>query len=190
MIFVPTIWWGINYLRSHFGVGKIKPLQGSLYPDGGAPSYATFHLEENYLYGLAATIEERAYVNRIGIEVIQGGKDQKIRVGIFQLIDGKPGPLLLDAGIVEADTTALIETTISYVFTPGTYVLALISNGTPVIRGIVLDEATTIRIWNNEGMWVNPCWAKAMQYFGPLPSTFGNVEFGTGAGPNIWLRSV
>jgi len=92
-------------------------------------------LTADQLYGQYFPLPRGATFDRIGIDVQTGAAGKHIRLGIYKDddLDGYPKSLVLDAGVVNVDTSGEKHITINQHLEAGLYFLAFISDGAPTL---------------------------------------------------------
>ena len=129
----------------------------------------------------------------IGIEVTTAsGAGTLIRLGIYNVANGVPTSLVLDAGTVAASSTGIKEITISQSLSQGLYALVAVSDSTPTVR--VAGSITASLITNFLGVsaldGTNWTGYTASFTFGTFPSTWSAgvaSASGTTARNCMWL---
>jgi hypothetical protein len=142
----------------------------------------------NRLYAIPFILTEAETFNRIGIEVLTLSTGSA-RLGIYNCENGAPTTLVADLGTVSVTSTGEKEITISQALAAGTYMLAAVFDGTPVVaRGIVQTAMTAIA----GGAPATPVYIQTSHTFGALPAPYGTPTYATAAleVPAIWLRKV
>jgi len=142
----------------------------------------------NTMYSNPILIPSTITVDRIGIynNSALAGKDA--RLGIYNDSSGRPGSLLLDAGVVDFDATGEKEIVISQELTPGWYWPVILPEATGNIRGtsttsnygiLGKDTITSTTLYTH---------ASNAQAFGALPDPFGVATMLKTNNPLLHLR--
>lgn len=107
---------------------------GRLYSSPNINVTATLVVAINKLYAIPIIVNEAATAVSLNIELTVQSSGNNARLGIYYDNNGKPGNLLLDAGLVSETGTGNKPITISVNLPAGWYWLALASSGTPTVR--------------------------------------------------------
>ncbi len=155
-----------------------------------ATGHTDLSISAGVLYATPYICGRNRNVTKISINVrTAGAANTKARVGIYE-DDGDmyPGNLLLDAGEVDVATTGVKTINISQPLIAGKlYWLAVISNGTPSIRGNTGSAAFCIGI--NTALMATIGFYNASQSYGTLPSAYPPGNNGaSGTTPLIALK--
>lgn len=144
---------------------------GGYYTGYGSMAHVTnIALTANRLYCVPFVVPRDITIDRIAIHVYSAGAGgTKARLGIYN--DGTnlhPGTLLADLGTVDVDGTGIKAITIdpAQALTKGLYWLALISDGTPSLKGTA-DTSVTFNILglNPAGFhYCYPFWQRSSTY--------------------------
>lgn len=151
----------------------------------------------NRLYGLPFIVGESETFTRIGVEVttLSAGNG---RLGIYNMVDGVPTDLVLDAGEIDTGSTGNKEVTISLALTAGIYCVACVFDATPNVRRHqngsnqiarhILGAATPATVASNQEIAFY-----AAHTYGALPDPFGSITYADENTPAlfaVWLRKV
>jgi hypothetical protein len=98
------------------------------------PISNTALLTADRLYARPFYVAQTETFTKIGIEVTSAVAASVIRLGIYNMANGLPTALILDAGTVDGSSTGLKEITISQELESGLYAVAWVSNGAPTVR--------------------------------------------------------
>lgn len=80
------------------------------------------------LHYLPMWVAERIAIDRIGVEVTTGGAaGSVVRLGLYDTSNGLPGARLLESAALSAESTGLVEATVSVELDPGLYWTAVVS---------------------------------------------------------------
>ena len=138
-------------------------------------SGSTRTLVADTLYAIPLLIARALTIDTLLIEVTSAGAGgTKARLGIYN--NGTnlyPGTLLVDVGLVDVDGVTAVAAVITgdQALTKGLYHLAIISDGTPTIRGCFAGQGVYGCSASNPRDRYNE-WAKASVGYGALPATF------------------
>ncbi len=137
-----------------------------------------------------------ATFTRIGITVITPASAGKhAHLGIYNMADGVPTTLLLDAGTVAVDSSGEKEVTISQSLSAGNYALVNLSDGAPAYCANSQDGSAAGNDFFGESgsLAAYITSAYSSQTYGSLPSSWpGTLTYLTGNndGTFMWLRVV
>lgn len=148
----------------------------------------------NSLFAFPFYVGAQATFTRIGIECTTAESSKNARLGIYNVANGVPTSLVLDAGVVSLASTGVKEITISQALAPGIYALAVITDATPsaVLRSFSASSLPALShlIGNTSQTSQVETWSESRTY-GALPSTFTkNGDVSAGQTYAIWLRVV
>lgn len=128
--------------------------------------------------------------DRIGCcVVVQGTAAAEVRLGIYNVQNGVPGSLVLDAGAVAANTTGSKTITIDQFLPKGWYALTANKNENAislrrVVSSVNLGESTTLDITTPQDRW------EASSTYGALPASFGTAGYERGFAWLVALRAA
>lgn len=154
-------------------------------------------LTADRLYALPLEIGASGTIAKLGLNVNSAAASGKVaRIGIYNMANGVPTTLVLDAGTVAIDATGDVEITgLTQAITPGCYAIALLMNGTPKFtNGISPDVARMTRFWGlaTAGGSTPIYAAYTAQAYGTLPSNWpGALTYtaDSGDGTSVWFRT-
>jgi hypothetical protein len=149
------------------------------------PSAATATVTINSLY--AQPISVVGTVNRIGIEVTTGVAGG-CRLGLYSNLNGLPGTLLVDAGIIDTTATAIVEATISDTILRGEWVWMV-----SVFSAAAVVRTGTVGSTMFAGSSTPSAGIKALTggfTYGALPATAPTVSSASSVAPAMFLRSA
>lgn len=114
--------------------GNFNPVAGRYLTPIGLP--ATAAATQSLLTASPIWLPRRTHFDRIAVNVTTGAASTDIRVGVYKDNGrGEPGALVLDAGLLDSDSTAAVEATIDLWLPRGLYWLAAVAQGgTPSTR--------------------------------------------------------
>jgi hypothetical protein len=141
----------------------------------------------NYLFGIPFIVVRPITLDRLTIVVTTGDSGKKARLGIYSPgTNVAPGALLVDGGEVDVGSAATVSATIDQALTtPGIYWLAIVSDGTPELRGFAAGWSPRNRI----GVPNNPLAFLAIAHtYGALPDPFGTPTISDWATVGIYPR--
>ena len=141
------------------------------------------------LYCIPFSVGAETTFTRIAVEVTSTGTATLARLGIYNLVDGKPTSIVLDAGTISVAGTGEKEITISQSLDAGIYMLAIVANGSfnwslfapqdQLVAHALGKENTTSSVDGLLGAFT----------FGVLTSS-PSVSSQTSGFPALWLRKV
>jgi hypothetical protein len=126
--------------------------------------------------------------DRIAVNVTTAGTASAlVRLGIYNVVDGLPTTLVIDAGTVAADTTGVKEITIALTLAPGWYAMTYNRNEAAIavrrsVSNINVGETNLATVAPNDGWQVS-------ETFGAFPSSFGSAVYATQIAAIIGLRA-
>lgn len=185
------------------GSGLVTPgYAANLYYTGIAYSIAgaDFNINHDVLYYMPLMLGAAGTFTKIGIKVATGGSAGNVRLGIYNMANGVPTTLIVDAGTVSTATNGEKEITISETLAAGCYALVAVldtdhnlvyatSSGSSFTTGSIAAG-----FWGNpntSGSNENLFTTQAFPY-AALPGTFsGSLTYAdatNGIAPAIWLR--
>lgn len=165
---------------------------GSVYTNGyftnnyyfgsfGYYNFTGFAVSANILYCTPFMVRSSATFTRIGVNVITTGVGTAGRLGIYNIVNGYPTTLVLDASTVSLGTTGIKEITISQTLSAGIYAMVFIADGAATMLSAKVgtagtDSASTMDMWgvtsaNYTGGGTISGYVHALTY-GALPGTF------------------
>lgn len=136
--------------------------------------YTAIVLVADRLYAKPFIVVRDMTFDRIAIDVTALDAGKNARLGIYNLgTNLYPGTLLLDAGTVSVATTGVKSITISQALTKGIYFVAMVTDGTPNVRGTVYHiQIPNILGLNNTSMNIVYSGWTVAQAYGALPDPF------------------
>ncbi len=155
-------------------------------------AWTTLVVLTNRLYASLLYVPYRTNITRIGLEVTTAQAGAQARLGLYEVNDnnGEPGSLIVDGGLVSANTIGLKEVVVNLNLNPGWYYMAAAFVGTPSVRAVLVNAeivrsliGTTAPNSNNHNLNV-------AFTFGPLPSSFPTATYSNTSVPWLWVRSV
>ena len=150
----------------------------------------TFAIAADTLYAIPFYVGKAVTVTRIGINVTTTGAAANARLGIYQLEDGEPTALVLDAGTVSVGTTGEKEATISEALSPGLYMLAVVADGAVTLTGFTPTSTTIYHVMGLDALNDFTEGASRSFTYAALPDPFGTATIAAVQTPAIWLRKV
>ena len=150
----------------------------------------TFAIAADTLYAIPFYVGKAVTVTRIGINVTTTGAAANARLGIYQLEDGEPTALVLDAGTVSVGTTGEKEATISEALSPGLYMLAVVADGAVTLTGFTPTSTTIYHVMGSDALGDFTEGASRSFTYAALPDPFGTATIAAVQTPAIWLRKV
>ena len=129
---------------------------------------------------------------RIGIYV-SSAVAGNARLGIYNVENGVPTSLVLDAGTVSTGTTGEKEITISQALEPGVYCLAVILDAAPSLyRSFSQNQVAANALYGQDNTFATYYSFNTSQTYGALPSTHPTPTVNTTLSnvPAVWLRKV
>jgi hypothetical protein len=168
------------------------PFRGGLWTAPATESQAgTLALVVDTLYAMPLYVPVTAFCQAIGISVTAGAAASSIRMGIYADSGGLPGDLIVDAGVVSGVNTSEVALALTNWLRPGWYWLAVLTDGTPTVRGLapgisLLGHATNI------DSTVGSPGVSVAQAYGALPTPFtpGATQLGANSGPRPMLLAL
>lgn len=151
---------------------------------------ANFALAADRLFGMLLVVARDITVDRIAIEVTVADAGKVARLGIYN--DGSnlyPGTLVVDGGEISVAANGIITATISEALTKGYYWVAIVSDGTPTIRGYGTGEGVIPQLGPTSTNFSETVRAaRAVRAYGALPDPFTGGALSPGWLPKILLR--
>jgi hypothetical protein len=143
----------------------------------------------NFIRAIPFYVPVATTFDRIACNVTtQGTAAAEVRLGIYNVANGVPTTLVLDAGSVGANTTGVKEITISVTLPRGWYALSANKNELAIaLRRIVTSinlGQTNLAVQQPHDVW------QVSSTFGALPSSFGTAAYQTGFGYLVALRAA
>jgi len=136
-------------------------------------------LSANQLRAVPVYIPKNCVLSGIAIEVTQTGAGTLARLGIYDIIDGVPTNLIVDAGTVAVNSTGTKEASITQPIKAGLYAFCVVANGGFTISGIDTGDGIQVMYTmgkpNLTGNGDKDWWVS--HTFGALPSTFGTPGY-------------
>ena len=161
---------------------------GQYFPPVPSVGFGTCPVSANAITAVPFSVARTMTIDRLAIEVtVAAAAGSVARLGIYKDgVDCYPGALVLDAGTVLVDAVAVVAAAIDQQLTKGLYWLALISDGTPWLPGVLASRINQRLGWR-AGDITYPSgtfWLKAFAYAAlPDPFTAG------GTGMYFFLRT-
>lgn len=166
----------------------------NLYNFGGCypSSSGTRTLSADTLYATIFFVGASTTFTRIGVNVTTLAGGSSIRLGIYNVADGRLSSLVLDAGTVSSASTGEKEATISQALSPGIYALVAVSNGTPDLRTQALPGSSpwAAFVFQQASISGSAHGLSGSFTYGTLPSTGPSLSNDTNSTPLMWLRKV
>ena len=167
-------------------------------PAGMGLVSAGFAVTANRLYFVPFPVYEAVTFTKIGVYVstLSAGN---ARLGIYNLVNGIPTSLVLDAGTVSTGTTGSKEVVISQALSNGWYALAVVFDATPQVytgqsatSELEISNLLSTLIGGAASVGSAPKFFGYMNHtYGALPSTF-TVDTETddaNTSPRLWMRT-
>jgi hypothetical protein len=153
--------------------------------------FGTFVVAQNNLYIMPYIVARQNTFDRISISVTAFSAGN-VRLGIYNMVDGVPTTLVLDAGTASTSTNGQKDITISQNLPAGLYGLASLFSSTPTVRDAGnTNFALVNHIFGDTGIASNIGGGSRDAYtYGALPSPYGLAATGQDPVPFIMLRSV
>lgn len=147
----------------------------------GYYNFTGYTVAANIIYCAPFMVRSTTIFTRIGVNVITTGVGTAGRLGIYNIANGYPTTLVLDAGTVSLGTTGIKEITVSQTLTPGIYAMVFIANGAATMLSAnagtngtdmaALGDVWGITLGNYTGGGAIVGYVHALTY-GTLPGTF------------------
>lgn len=156
-------------------------------------------LTANRHYFMPFVVSETATFTRISVYVATADVGQNARLGIYNMENGVPTTLVLDAGEISVGSVAVVEATISQQLEAGVYALTVVSDGTPQLQAGNSQYPMMAHVLGNN-VFIDSASAGNFEVggynshtYGALPSSFGgSITYTTQSalGPMLALRVV
>ena len=100
----------------------------------------------NQLYSLPFVVDRVQTIDKVGVNVTTGVASSNVRIGIYKDLNGVPGALVADLGIVATTTPAALKeiTGLSQKLQPGIYWLSAVFSHTPTLSYLAAAGITSM----------------------------------------------
>lgn len=166
-------------LDAHFFDQFVEPLVGSVYKPYHAVGYRNADLSANVLYAAYLYLPRAMSFSAIRCQVITLAAGASARMGVYNSSSLVPTTLVKDFGEVSVASTGVKEIADSLSLSKGFYFVAIVSDGTPTIRGVLVHGSP---------LGANPTDMYGYSYVGytashsyaALPANYPSETIGTG----------
>ena len=169
--------------QNGFGVARY-------YSQPNASASANAGIIANTLLAVLFVASKTKTFDRIGINVATAVAGN-IRLGLYNMANGYPTTLLLDAGTVSTATTGVKEIVISQNLNAGLYALAMVADATPTLSGGTNHIGISSMLFGAPGGSNDPTMAYTYVFtYAALPANYAAGASGSSVFPRIFLRST
>lgn len=129
----------------------------------------------NRLYACPHVITRKSTIDRIAFHVNIEVAGSHCRLGLYDSDNVHPRNLLLDAGVVDTDTTGFKAVVIDRQLNPGLYWFVVVSDDTPNLYVLkdTYEQGSVVMGNENEHMYYSPVGVYVSHTYGALPNPFG-----------------
>ncbi len=180
-------------------ISKVTPWNGGYVatryymPLSNSPN-ATLVMAADIAYFTPFQVGETHTFDRIAAQVTATGTATLVRLAIYNVTNGQPSTLVLDAGTVSVAGTGLKTITISQALAPGIYWMAVVADGSVTINGASCAQVHPYFTGTTDFATIDTALTATLT-FGAFPATafaggMGAASYGSGAqNPTIGLRA-